>query len=250
MKHGRGHFNPGSMKMLYRDKFEKFDRIFGRENVTLRKFDPATFTGKCAVTDFCEQTGVILPADFQIKRVNESLSREACGMLFAYRKFGPGYGVGKNVIKENIALLKAFQDMSGAKFDLADSIYRKAAKREAEDFKWMEERLSTSLAEKARENPAAIKDEEDLLTITRESCEEFAACFQKRYGVGLSLEQLPATSPVDPAKAAELVQSARLALQRLQDPKTSRTPWQKARKTSARAIRSILRLPRRFAFRR
>jgi hypothetical protein len=251
VKHGNGRFNVGSMKMDYRRLFEKFDRIFGRENVNLRKFDPSRFTANCAVTDFCEQIGISLPPDFQIQRFNESLSREACGILFAYRKFGPGYGVGENVIKENVKLLKALRSMTGAKFDIADSVFESTSKRERKDREWMQERLSESLVEKARENADAIRNEEEMLTITKASCEDFAGCFQRLYGKTLSVDLGHTADPVDPAKVAELVHSARLLLiTPVKTSKTPRTPWEKVRRAGARARKFFLRLPGRVSSRR
>ena len=43
--------NPGALR--YRDRFETLDRVFGRENVLLRKFDPRSFPGRDVVRDFC-----------------------------------------------------------------------------------------------------------------------------------------------------------------------------------------------------
>lgn len=207
VKHGNKIFNIADIKPNYRGMFERFDKIFGRSNVILRKFDPATFPDRCLVADFCHQTGIQLPEGVSIRRFNESLSREACGILFAYRKFGSGYEIGKNAIKQNIRFLKPFLAMSGAKFNVCQSVFIDALEAEREDIEWMEQRLGVSLNEAEQVNGSAIANEKDLLTITRKSCEEYAERCRQMHGVELSLEMLPEGETIDPAEVAKFVES-------------------------------------------
>lgn len=231
MKHGKDTFNVADIKLRYRKKFGKFDEAFGRENVILRKFDPASFTHQCIVADFCEQIGIEpLPRD-EISRANESLSREACGILYAYRKFGPGYGVGESVIRENIRVIAPLLAMRGAKFKVSEAIVKVGLDLEKKDIRWMEKRLGASLREDLKDDGTEVASEEDLLTVSRASCEQFAARFLEIHGIAIPAEKIPAGDPVDPRRVAEFVDYCRtLCREKIETERTLRRKLRAGRK--------------------
>lgn len=209
VKHGKGSLRlagPG-----YRSRFEKYDRAFGPENVMLRVFDPSTFPGRCVVSDFCEQIGVSKIDSSKVQRVNESLCREACGMLYAYRKFGPGYGKGQEVVRENIRLVSPLLAMEGRKFNFSHEIL-KLNEAETEDLAWMENRLGTKLTERIPDDHSAVTSEEDLLSITRETCMDFARRFNHSYGISAPVEMLPDEPLIDPRIVADFMEACREAM--------------------------------------
>lgn len=236
VKHGNGVFNIADIKLNYRSKFEKFDMVFGRSNVILRKFDPAAFPNRCLVADFCQETGIVLPTGTRIRRINESLSREACGILYAYRKFGSGYGVGKDVIKENIHTVKPLLATPGAKFKVSMSIIDPALALEKKDIEWMEKRLGVSLAEPDFDENSGVSSEEELLTVLQATCTEYAAQFRKMYGVDLPAELIPTADPVDPVQVARLVEASREICREIIQNKRSRIANRK--KQSGKSILS------------
>lgn len=209
VKHGTNQFKINTISPHYRAKFKKFDEIFGRENVILRKFDPSNFPNHCIVADFCQQIGIQFPETTHILNSNESLSREACGILYAYRKFGPGYGVGKNVIKENAWVIRTLLGMRGTKLRFSKSLIDQALKKEKDDILWMEKRLGVSLDERDLGEGGAISTETELLTIHRSSCEEFAVRCKEIHGIELALDMLPAGELVDPVEVAKFVETYR-----------------------------------------
>ncbi len=85
VKGGNYNFELSSQYPNYRKKFEKFDLVFGRENVKLWKFDPKSFPEGNVVLDFCNRLGIMINPE-QTLRVNETLSREALSLLYIYRK--------------------------------------------------------------------------------------------------------------------------------------------------------------------
>lgn len=210
VKHGKG-----SLKRLagpqYRSRFEKYDRAFGQENVTLRVFDPAAFPGSCVVADFCERIGVSKIDDSKVQRVNESLCREACGMLYAYRKHGPGYGKGQDVVRENMRLVTPLLAMGGRKFNLSHEIL-KLSETELDDLAWMENRLGKKLTERAPDDDSAVNSEEDLLSITRETCLEFARNFHQSHGIPAPVEMLPQDARIDPGIVAGFMEACRQSM--------------------------------------
>lgn len=202
-------FNPGKVGLNYRARFEKWDNVFGVQNVHLVKFNPATFPNRCAVADFCRQIGIALPPSLNIRRFNESLSQSACGILYAYRKFGPGYGTGNVARLENAYLIRALRLVGGKKFELSRAILERSVKSEREGIEWIERRIGTSLDEPNNDNGMEINSEEDLLRVSQASCEEFVKCFEELYRVRLGSPFVATSDPVDPRQVAELVESCR-----------------------------------------
>jgi hypothetical protein len=209
VKHGCGTFDVPNIKVKYRKRFKKFDAVFGRENVILRKFDPAIFPQRCVVADFYQQVGIERQDSRPSLRVNESLTREACGILYAYRKFGPGYGVGSRVMWENRRIIAPLFEMGGCKFKIAKEVLEPGMLRDKEDIIWMEKRLGTSLEEEIRYDGTEVTCEEDLLQITRSSCEEYVALFRKISNVKVPAKRMPTADHVDPEQVAALVQYCR-----------------------------------------
>ena len=196
-------------RINYRAKFEKFDRVFGQSNVLLRKFDPANFPNHCAVADFCQQVGINLPNDMKIQRLNESLSRPACGILYAYRSFGPGFGKGRDAIIENEHLVRVLQKVGGRKLAFTATIMNAALISEKEDICWMEDRLGVSLAEQYSDTGGEVGSKEDLLMITQSSCGEFIRSFEETYQLCLMPGQYPQGDPVEPVDVAILLENCR-----------------------------------------
>lgn len=218
IKGGRSTLELDKIKLNYRRKFEKFDQVFGRENVMLRKFDPSSFAHGCTVSDFFSSIGLEPPDRSSITRTNESLSLDACGILYAYRKFGPGYGSGPGVVAENLQLIKVLTAMNGPKFTIARSMAAAGMDSEVADIQWMEDRLGADLSE----SPAGgdgITCEADLLHISSESLGQFVKRFQRMQKSKIPPEQIPSGNPVEPEKVASLVEfcraivRAKLALQ-------------------------------------
>ncbi len=208
VKGGRSQFQLGDIKLNYRRKFEKFDQVFGRENVVLRKFDPASFAHGCTVSDFFQSVGLEPPPRETIKRANESLSLGACSILYAYRKFGPGYGRGPGVVAENLQLIKVLLAMKGEKFAVARPVVAQGLEKEAADIQWMETRVAASLSENLADSHG-IASEAELLEIPRSTLDEFVKRFRRIQETRIPTEQIPAGDPVDPAQVATLVEYCR-----------------------------------------
>jgi len=154
-------FDPEAMYRNYRDSFEKFDAVFGRENVTLWKFNPAAFPESCVVQDFCARLGIRFPKR-RIVRLNESLSRQATAALYTYAKFGEHYGA-RNITGG--AGMRLGQLIGGTdKFRFSPDVLRPAIDKYREDIEWMEARVGEPLQEELEQHrPGDVRDEGDLL---------------------------------------------------------------------------------------
>ncbi|MFN6104942.1 MAG: hypothetical protein ACK5EA_10910 [Planctomycetaceae bacterium] len=99
--------------MDYPARLAVLDEVFGAERVVPYAFDPAGFPQGCAVLDFCARTGIPLAAH-QVRRSNEGLSFAALKLLYAYRRWGGGYGVGLPAVIRNEILFRRLAELKGA----------------------------------------------------------------------------------------------------------------------------------------
>ena len=205
VKQGRKLFDPFNIRVSYRKKFEKFDKVFGSENVLLVKFAPSEFAGSCIVSDFCEKTGIEFPEDSPVERANDGMCREACGILYSFYKFGSGYGSGKRVIVENSWIIKPLQEMSGSKLAIRTSLFCDALAKEGEDIAWMETRLGRDLSEKFSDNESVVSSESDLLNVRRESLVKFVVKFEQYHQIKAPREMMHRGENLDPRAVADFV---------------------------------------------
>ncbi|MBK6286163.1 MAG: hypothetical protein IPJ33_12285 [Gammaproteobacteria bacterium] len=160
---GHGVFELERLLPRYRTRFEKLEAIFGAASMHYWYFEPESFPGGCVVRDFCRR----LQIDFDaraIQRVNEGLSLPAVRLLYAYRKFGPGYGTGEVAVRQNAALVRKLRELAGPRLRLHPELVAPVIARHAAEIDWMEQRLQRSLDEAAAEPGAgAIRAEHELL---------------------------------------------------------------------------------------
>ncbi len=240
VKHGKGKFDIAEVKVNYRRRFKKFDDVFGRENVILRKFDPASFPHHCIVADFCQQIGIEEPPREAVQRTNESLTREACGILYAYRKFGPGFGVGRDVVRENVRILAALQGVSGARFKGSHKLMTGPLAAEAKDIRWVEKRLGASLKESVKDSGTEVDREEDLLRVHRSSCVELVEQFRQLYHMRIRDSRIPKAEYPAPEEVAAMVDYCRgLCREQILDERAAQRGWYSRLK---RRVRKAVRL--------
>jgi hypothetical protein len=147
----------------YRQGFSKFDDVFGRGNVHLWKFDPGTFPGNCAVRDFCSRLGIALPVR-RIVRFNESLSRQAVGLLYTYYSLGTKHGFYAGRVPQDEKLGALLAGVGSDKFRFSPDAVRPVLEKNQADIKWMEARLGQSLHEDlGSHRPGDVREESDLL---------------------------------------------------------------------------------------
>jgi hypothetical protein len=150
---------------VYRQRFEKFDWIFGVEHVHYRLFDAEGFPGGCVVQDFCGCVGVPLAKD-QIVRVNEGLSRNAVALLYVYRKYARAIGSDRYTIGQDKLLVEELAKLRGPKLRFSWQVVEPVLKENESDLGWMEARLGVSLREiPGPREPDAIHDEAGLLSL-------------------------------------------------------------------------------------
>jgi nucleoid DNA-binding protein len=181
----RDNLNLARRYRSYRRTFEKFDEVFGRENVELWKFDPRSFPEGCAVRDFCRRLGIAIPVE-RIVRVNESLSREAMGLLFSYRKLGRDLGAMSMSGPQNTGLVDRLMKIGRRRFRFSPDAVRPVLDENRADIEWMEARLGASLHEELGEHQAGdVRGEADLLAPDPGAVAELLAALGDRAPAGV-----------------------------------------------------------------
>lgn len=161
---------PAALWPNYRNRFEKIDLVFGRENVKLKKFSAPELVDGDVVADFSNELGISLKKDEYI-RSNASYTLEALSLLFAQRYLGDGFVRGfPGAQRSNTRFVAALGEIGSQKFQFAASLVDPVLEANRQDLEWMEERLGSSLRRDDRESTGRlIGSEEDLLSIAEEN---------------------------------------------------------------------------------
>lgn len=129
----------------FRGRFEKFDKVFGKDNVTLKKFSPSTLTGSDVVSDFFDQIG-LGHTQAAPTRGNLSLSLEAAAALQVSADQTPGFDLsGDRAIIDRHAVVKILSKVGTTPFKLPPDFFGNQNPRFDDDVAWMEERLGVDL---------------------------------------------------------------------------------------------------------
>lgn len=188
-------FEPETTYPKYYSAFAKYDEAFGPDNVKLWKFDPNKFPDADVVQDFCEKLGINL-APNKILRTNESLSRQAVAILYAYGKFRR-YGEESGPRLRGVEGAAFGELIGGDRFRFSPDLLRPILADHEDDLRWMEQRLGESLREDLGESrPGDVRGEADLLNLDPVAVQSLLA----------ALGQPEDGAPTSPNDVAQLVQ--------------------------------------------
>ncbi|MBF7731743.1 hypothetical protein [Pseudomonas sp. N040] len=187
----------------YRETFEKFDQVFGANNVALWKFDPASFPDHCVVSDFCARLDIALPGD-RIIRVNESYSRQVIGLLYVYRTYAAQFNYPALHAGEANRLNMALKTLGNQRFRFSPQLSAATLVAQQEDIQWMERRLGDCLREELGDaRPGDVAYPADLLHTPGEVVMELRALLGE-YGPQKATE-------LEPEEVAQLFHAFRMS---------------------------------------
>lgn len=152
----------GLSKIDYRERIETLETVFGSAHVQVFKYDPGTFPEGCVVRHFCQQVGIHFDAG-RIRRANDSLKLPAIQLLYAYRRFAPGYGTGATA-EEDAWLNQRLRELRGPALRFHSSTVEPVIRHVLPQIPWLEQRLGLPFTEDlARyDQGACIRAESDL----------------------------------------------------------------------------------------
>jgi hypothetical protein len=152
----------------YKNRFANIDEVFGRENVTLKIFDPDHLRSRDVVIDFFSEIGVELSPE-AIMQTNEALSLEATALLYVQRRLGDGYVRGfRKAGAGNRAFIEALRGIGTGKLTFASEFVDPILEEYRADLEWMEARLGMALEDAPKTEGPLIASEDDLLRIVEE----------------------------------------------------------------------------------
>jgi len=154
------HFNP---KFPHYRFFEKFDQVFGRENVHLWEYDRDSFPRGSVVEDFCARLGLEAPAS---EEANVRLSRPAISAIYRLNRAAQkGRDDRRSFTKARTAIIADFPHHEWPKFRLSPRIVDGLIEANCADMDWIEERTGRSLRVKPERLKSDVASESDLLEI-------------------------------------------------------------------------------------
>jgi len=157
----------------YKENFDKFDSIFGKNDVWLRLFDTNELYEGDVVKDFVKTiTGYVLAEEY-INRSNESFSLEAISLIFVMNKYGysfkytPSYAISRNKLNTEIA------KFGKTKFRLSGEVINSILDSNKGDISWIEGRLGKSFRVEANYENNTICSENKLIEVAMNNFSEF-----------------------------------------------------------------------------
>ena len=169
---GGSNLNLANLKVWpdYRWRFKKLDRIFGRENVTLKPFQRERLEGGDVVLDFAREIGITLDPG-EVVRTNESSCLEIIAMLYVQTRFGNRFEPGiRREARRRRSFVNRISKLGSRRFVLSDDLTDPLVEANRTDLDWMEARLGAPLSEPPVPKGQGVKDEADMINAA------FAAC--------------------------------------------------------------------------
>jgi len=149
----------------YKERFEKLDDVFGRENVTLKLFKSHNMKGGDVVLDFAGEAGINLSSS-DVVRANEAMSLEAVALLDTFIRNSKLLSVNE---KESGAKIRRFQkhimQIGGRKFVLDETLTDPIIAANRVDLDWIEERLGIPALDVTPQSDCKVSSEADLLAV-------------------------------------------------------------------------------------
>jgi hypothetical protein len=168
-------------RLDYRGCIETVEAVFGADQVQVFKYDPHIFPEGCVVRHFCQHMGIHLdPAS--IRRANSSLKLPAIQLLYAYHKFGPGYGSGATAMAENERLNRRLLELGGPALRFHSSAVEPVISKLLPQIPWLEQRLGLPFAEDMtqHDNDICVRAESDLFDFDGEALAWLAAAVHRK----------------------------------------------------------------------
>lgn len=165
---GGVNFKPADLFPPYRDRFEKFDDVFGRDAVKLTKFGKEHLTDGDVVTDFLHKAGL---GHLDVQTVTDNLSRplEATSVLYVQRRLGRGFVRYPKAPLDNARMVDLLREVGTSKVELHPDYVSDQFAAHQDDLDWMAQRLGVPFADQARDVPGALRGPEDLIDIASQN---------------------------------------------------------------------------------
>ena len=158
--------------------FENFDDVFGRDRVSLFEFNRTRFPNGDVVQHFCQTLGLKPVASTE---VNVSPSRPAIAAIFRMNRAIAGSDERdalRGLQRARKAIVRQFPHRDWPAFRLSPDVVRPLVEENAEDLRWIEDRLGAALRPEVDHRDGDVSSEADLLEIDPRAKAKLAAIGQ------------------------------------------------------------------------
>lgn len=146
--------------LIFQRAIGNIDRIYGADQVIVKKYCSDSFIDGDVVTDFLNQLG-LSRQNIPVTRKNTSLSLPAVQLLYIYRKYFPHINRKDKLIVERLLTLK------GNRFCMHSELFSRLFFTKEGDLDWLKQRTGFSLEEDiTQHDDFGIKSESSLIEIT------------------------------------------------------------------------------------
>ncbi|BCN92753.1 hypothetical protein THMIRHAM_05380 [Thiomicrorhabdus immobilis] len=171
LKNGKASFN--IIGPDYKNKFAKFEKVFGAESVQYWAFNQRELKNGCVVEDFCSKINFKFSPQF-IKQKNIGLSLDAIKILYYLKKNDIEISrISRGILKDK-QLVRLLSSIKGSKLRFGNELSEKLIRENSQDIAWMQKRLESSLNEDNESNGGGINYEKDLLNVNFKSSYKFS----------------------------------------------------------------------------
>ncbi len=158
----------------FKNIFEKFQHLLGRENVHVWRFDRASFPEGDVVLDFCDRLGIDPPAE-RVSGQNQSLSREAIALFFTYRHYFPKPRKGKRARSESFFLRSELMELEGDGLRFHPDYVKPVIEANRHHVDWLDEQFGIDLHQDFGTMPrTGIRSKRDIMTYSDETLDWLA----------------------------------------------------------------------------
>lgn len=157
------------------ERLTEFERVFGRENLTVRPFVRSMLDEGCVVRDFCRVAGIRFPPE-RVMRSNESISIDGVKFLYAYDEFRPDRRIAPLFTPGRRLLVTCLEGLPGAPFHFHSDAVAPIQDVITFETRAMRERYGIDIGEdlRAADGGPCLRERADLFRYSQASLEWLA----------------------------------------------------------------------------
>lgn len=158
----------------YKNRFEKFDFIFGKNNVYLHYFDKKSLVGEDITKDFLYKNNLETEEESFLS-TNESMSLEAIALLYIYNKYATTPIANHNGVRAKYELRNLLLNVGSTKISLGKKLFKNIPTNYLEDLNWIESRMNMKISDEVsyfNNSKISVNSEEDLYKVAKVAINE------------------------------------------------------------------------------
>ena len=158
----------------YQDILEKYERLVGRKNMRIWRFDQKTFPDGDVVFHFCEQLGIRPPAQ-RVASLNQRLSDNAISLFYTMRYRYRAPETGPRARKSATLLKEKLWQLEGKRLRFHPDLYYPAVQANKDQIDWLKEHFGIDFHQDPNAlEESGVKSKRQIMTYSDETLEWWA----------------------------------------------------------------------------